>query len=109
MDRTDSRLIKIINLPYAPCEISYDAQTGVYTFPDEWEYESGYMRLKDEYFNKGFESSLDNIDLRTYLTYSIGHTPVRTDNRLSLDDPKLETSQFSTYKILYDSFGQDIK
>ena len=110
MDRTDSRLIKIIDLPYAPCEISYDAQTGVYTFPEEWEYESGYMRLKDEYFNKGFESSLDSIDLRTYLTYTITHNPITTDSRLSyLDDPKINTSQFSTYKILYDSFGQDIK
>ena len=33
VDKTDSKIIKIIKLPYAPCNITYS--NGVYTFPSE--------------------------------------------------------------------------
>ena len=33
VDKTDSRIVKIIKLPYAPCNITYN--NGVYTFPSE--------------------------------------------------------------------------
>ena len=109
MDRTDSRLVKIINLPYAPCEVTYDEDTGVYTFPDAWVYEDGYMRLTDTSLYTEFESSLDEVDW-SFLVQDVSSAPAYDDNRIrTKDDPKIETSQFSTYKFLYDSFAQEVK
>lgn len=108
LDKTDSKIIKIIRLPYAPCTVTYNIQ-GVYIFPNEWEYESGYMKLNDASLSTEFESNLDRFNWLNYLTNSISHTPRNTDSRLSLTDPKIETSQFSTYKFLYDSFSQEVK
>lgn len=108
VDKTDTKIIKIIRLPYAPCEVEYDSDTGVYTFPNEWEYNGGYMQLNDASLSTEFESSLDDVDW-SFLVQNVGTAPSINDNRLVKDDPKIETSQFSTYKFLYDSFAQEIK
>lgn len=108
VDKTDTKIIKIIRLPYAPCDVEYDSDTGIYTFPAEWEYNSGYMQLDDSSLSTEFESSLDDVDW-SFLVQNVGTAPSFDDNRIVKDDPKIETSQFSTYKFLYDSFAQEIK
>lgn len=108
VDKTDAKIIKIIRLPYAPCEVTYNSQTGVYTFPGEWTYESGYMKLNDASLSTEFESSLDDVNW-DFFVQDIPSVPKVQDNRLAKDDPKLATSQFSTYKFLYDSFAQEVK
>lgn len=42
VDRTDTKIIKIIRLPY--CPVNYEYNNGVFTFDNEWQYVSGYIR-----------------------------------------------------------------
>lgn len=53
-DKTDSKLIKIIKLPYCPTEITYS--NGVYTFPNVWTYADGLMKLNDSSLSTEFEN-----------------------------------------------------
>lgn len=107
IDKTDSKLIKIIKLPYAPCNITY--ANGVYTFPSEWTYDSGYMKLNDaslstEFLNERFGK------------VNVPELYIREPNICSLTDPKdikyeskLYHSDFYDFKLVYDSFVREIK
>lgn len=110
VDRTDSRLIKIINLPYAPCTVTYNSSTGVYTFPSEWVYESGFMRLKDGNLNTEFGTTVQSIDLTNTIidTFDTNNTRNVTDVRREWRESKMFSSQFSTYKLVYDSFSLEV-
>lgn len=66
------------------------------------------MQLDDASLSTEFESSLDNVDW-SFLVQDVNNAPAINDNRIVKDDPKIETSQFSTYKFLYDSFAQEVK
>lgn len=107
VDKTDSKIIKIIKLPYAPCTITY--ANGVYNFPSEWTYDSGYMKLNDaslstEFLNERFGK------------VNVPELYIREPNICSLTDPKdikyeskLYHSDFYDFKLVYDSFVRDIK
>lgn len=107
VDRTDSKIIKIIKLPYAPCTITY--ANSVYTFPSEWTYDSGYMKLNDaslstEFLNERFGK------------VNVPELYIREPNVCSVTDPKnikyeskLYHSDFYDFKLVYDSFVRDIK
>ena len=110
VDRTDTKLIKIINLPYAPCTVTYDSDTGVYTFPSDWTYENGYMRLNDANLNAEFGATIASIDLTDVLinTFDTNNTRNVTDVRREWRESKMFGSQFSTYKLVYDSFALEV-
>lgn len=107
VDKTDSRIVKIIKLPYAPCTITYS--NGVYTFPSEWTYDAGYMKLNDaslstEFLNERFGK------------VNVPELYIREPNVCSVTDPKdikyeskLYHSDFYDFKLVYDSFVRDIK
>lgn len=108
VDKTDSRIVKIIKLPYAPCNITYS--NGVYTFPSEWTYHAGYMKLNDaslsteEFLNERFGK------------VNVPELYIREPNVCSVTDPKdikyeskLYHSDFYDFKLVYDSFVRDIK
>lgn len=110
VDRTATELVKIINLPYAPCEISYDSSTGVTTFPPEWVYENGFMRLKDDNLNTEFGTTITSINLTDALInqFDTNNTRNVTDVRREWRESKMFGSQFSTYKLVYDSFALEV-
>lgn len=107
VDKTDSRIVKIIKLPYAPCTITYS--NGIYTFPSEWTYDAGYMKLNDaslstEFLNERFGK------------VNVPELYIREPNICSVTDPKdikyeskLYHSDFYDFKLVYDSFVRDIK
>ena len=108
VDKTDSRIVKIIKLPYAPCNITYS--NGVYTFPSEWTYHAGYMKLNDaslsteEFLNERFgRVNLPELYVREPATYS------PTAPRSISYESKLYHSDFYDFKLVYDSFVRDIK
>ena len=110
VDRTATELVKIINLPYAPCAISYNSSTGVTTFPPEWVYENGFMRLQDDNLNTEFSSTVGTIDLTDVLVNKFDTNNARnvTDVRREWRESKMFGSQFSTYKLVYDSFALEV-
>lgn len=105
VDRTDPRNIKLIKLPYAPCDFSVD-NSGVVTMSQEWEFDSGsnYFKLVDS--NKGFVHAVKpntemSIITPMFLGLS-GHTVL--DNRDMAFESKLLHSDFHSPKFVYDSF-----
>lgn len=110
IDRTDSRLMKILELPYAPCEVII--LNGVYTFPDEWTFEGGMMRLTQ--FNKGFSNYIGKIGLGQLKIGALipDHRNERWAPKDEIDiqrESKLFHSDFYTYKAVYDSFAKEIQ
>lgn len=108
LDRTDSRLIKIIKYPY--CPVQYTVNNGVFNFGDNWSYGSGLMKY-----------SLDNLPslgLRNKMSVNMNDMLVDlTDGVSALDneditnglESKLYHSDFYTDKLVYDSFAKDLK
>lgn len=107
IDKTDSKIVKIIKLPYAPCNITYS--NSVYTFPSEWTYTNGYMKLNDaslstEFLNQRIgRVNLPELYVREPAIYSA--TAPKDINYES----KLYHSDFYDFKLVYDSFVRDIK
>lgn len=107
VDKTDSRIVKIIKLPYAPCTITYT--NGVYTFPSEWTYDAGYMKLNDaslstEFLNERFgKVNVPELYIREPNVCSV------TDLKDIKYESKLYHSDFYDFKLVYDSFVRDIK
>ena len=107
IDKTDSRIVKIIKLPYAPCNITYS--NGIYVFPSQWTYTNGYMKLNDaslstEFLNERIgRVNLPELYVREPATYS--PTALKNINYES----KLYHSDFYDFKLVYDSFVRDIK
>ena len=107
IDKTDSRIVKIIKLPYAPCNITYS--NGIYVFPSVWTYTNGYMKLNDaslstEFLNERIgRVNLPELYVREPTTYS--PTALKNINYES----KLYHSDFYDFKLVYDSFVRDIK
>lgn len=104
LTKTDSTLVKIIRLPYPPCEITLSS--GVYVFPEAWEYKDSLMKLKDGYLGSEFSCSLGSRELEE-TTQAIDLTTYDAPRFLS--DPKLLHSDFYNLKYSYDTFSLDFK
>lgn len=106
VDRTDSKIMKIIKLPYSP--VKYDYSNGHYNFGDDWQVVGGLLKLKDNAVSKGFSNeNMYDASLTSYFVDAsvIDTTAVRND----YNESKLYNSSFFTYKFVYDSFAKEIK
>lgn len=106
IDRTDSRIVKIIKLPYCPVNVTYS--NGVYTFPSEWEYDNGLMKLKDASLSTEFEHEFYSQNIGYILQFSPADTSTTALRRIQAES-KLYHSDFYTYKYCYDNFSNEIK
>ena len=106
IDRTDSRLVKILKLPYAPCVLSY--LDGVYSFPQEWSLSSGLMKLAHAKLNQDFINyQLKEVIIPNFSYYFDFSTKdaALLSYRGNFDDSKLLHSDFHSEKLTYDSFS----
>ena len=106
VDRTDSKIMKIIKLPYSPVKFNYT--DGHYDFGDDWQLVGGLLKLKDNAVSKGFSNdNMYDASLTEYFVDSsaIDTTAVRND----YNESKLYNSSFFTYKFVYDSFAKEVK
>lgn len=107
VDRTDSKLVKIIKLPYAPCNVTYN--NGIYTFPSDWTYDNGYMRLNDaslstEFLNKNLaQIAVSELFVKKPTVFS----PTAAKNIIY--ESKLYHSDFYDFKFVYDSFVKTLQ
>ena len=107
VDKTDSKIIKIIKLPYAPCNVTYS--NGVYNFPSEWQYESGYMRLNDASLSTEFlNENIEKIPVKELFVQKPTTISPTALNNLNYES-KLFHSDFYTFKLVYDSFAKEIQ
>ena len=107
VDKTDSKIIKIIKLPYAPCSITYS--NGVYSFPSEWQYEAGYMRLNDASLSTEFlNENIARIPVKELFVKQPTTISPTALNNLNYES-KIFHSDFFTFKLVYDSFAKEIQ
>ena len=79
IDKTDSKLMKILRLPYCPVEVTKNSD-GEYIFPDDWKYEDGVMRLQTKNLSKEFENEIRKDNITGDLTCSETVTPYNEKN-----------------------------
>ena len=105
IDRTDSRIMKIIELPYAPFNATYDAGSDVWTIPSGWTWSEGLLKLDD--LNSEFLNNVASLyvnELSYMLPYVAGDARLLEEPHDSLRESKLYNSNFYTYKLAYDNF-----
>lgn len=107
-DKTDSRILKIIELPYClEDSISYNQTTGYWTYDNNvWTLAGGHLKLND--LDASFERFLGRFEIPN-MNYTITDLnqlrPAATRN----DDleSKIYHSAISPVKFVYDSFAID--
>ena len=106
VDKTDTQIIKIIKMPYAPFEINI--VNDRMTIPTGWTYTNGFLRLNN--LDTEFLSTVKNDTVLGIKDRIITSTLVNYKNvkHSSLYESKLYNSAFYTQKYVYDNFEKEI-
>ena len=107
IDRTDSRNIKIIELPYAPTNITYDSVNDLYLFDDSWEYDGTQKLFKLKSFDLKFKSIFRSLYSTFWDNLLVDGINNASSNDLRNDkfESKIFHSDYYRPKFVYDSFG----
>ena len=105
VDRTDTRILKIIKMPYAP--FTLDFVGGKLRIPTGWSYSGGYLLLND--LNTEFLNIVEgNNDLSDYVNLTVVPSDIgkNKDNDIKYES-KLYNSNYFSLKYIYDSFEKE--
>ena len=105
VDRTDSRIVKIIKMPYAP--FTLDFVNGKLRIPAGWTYSGGYLLLND--LNTEFLNIIEgNDDFSDYVSLTVVPSDIgkNKDNNIKFES-KLYNSNFFSLKYIYDNFEKE--
>lgn len=110
LNRTDSKLIKILKIPYVPTEdIEFHSGSNYFTYANTvWRYDADSKMLKLIDLNKRFKSTIAKpLDswMDVSLTSIISQTKSPTALRDIQNEYKLYHSDFRYSKLNYDSFN----
>ena len=113
IDRTDSRNIKIIELPYAPSDIEYDNVNDVYLFGPMWTYDTTQKLFKLTSLNNKFDITFftDDTTMNPMDVLLIDNTtepeekPSASQPRKDYMESKVYNSEFYRPKFVYDAFS----
>ena len=107
-DRTDTRILKIIELPYCPSDlISYNENDELWSYDSSvWTFVDAKLKLKS--LGASFERFLGNFEIPD-MNYTITATSDLEPNatRNNQLESKLYHSSISPLKFVYDSFTMD--
>lgn len=105
IDRTDARNIKIIEIPYAPTNITGDVELGLYMSP-EWKYDSSnycmYLYTENAKFENDFVSGVDCPFNQLFIDKN---DLVASHTRDDAFENKILHSDYYRPKFVYDSFS----
>ena len=105
VDRTDSRIVKIIKMPYAPFTVEF--ANGKLRIPAGWTYSGGYLLLND--LNTEFLNIIEgNDDFSDYVSLTVVPNDIgkNKDNNIKFES-KLYNSNFFSLKYIYDNFEKE--
>ena len=106
IDRTDPKIVKIIECPYCPINMRFRSD-DVLIAPDGWTISSDNL-LKLTTLNLEFISDLPE-QVTDLLKCNIAHAADYTHVSKNIDyEPKLWNSASYTYKLIYDTYSQEI-
>lgn len=108
IDRTDTRISKILKLPYCPFNVQISG--GNINIPSElertavkWENEKTYNYLKIKTnFLQAFQNNISNDN--TFYQRIFKYSDFSEDVRKDLEESKLFHSDFQNFRFIYDSF-----
>ena len=103
IERTDSKLIRIVELPYAPFNL-VPLPSHRYALPDGWIIDNNKLKLANV-----ANASFKNTDLLPQKIDALSVGQINFTNPAALRDDKLETKRFNSSfhieKLTYDSFS----
>ena len=105
VDRTDTRIVKIIKMPYAP--FTLDFVNNKLNIPTGWTYSGGYLLLND--LNMEFSNIISgNDDFSDYVSLIVQTSDIgkNKDNDIKYES-KLYNSSFFSLKYIYDNFEKE--
>lgn len=107
VDRTDSQLVKIIKMPYAPFNTSYSQVSGrtYIEIPKGWSLYKNYLKLDD--LNEEFLNTV-TYQAISQLALEIPEDSIGTVNNDLTYESKLYNSNYYTLKYVYDNFEKEI-
>lgn len=108
LDKTDTTIMKIINIPYCPINmvehvLGQEDIVTYWTYPNTWEYsrEQQYLKLKD--LDSEFLRSVRTLTLPN-TTYTVTDTTKLTGLRNNDLESKIYHSDITSLSFIYDSF-----
>ena len=105
VDRTDSRIVKIIKMPYAPFTLEF--VNDKLRIAAGWTYSGGYLLLND--LNTEFLNIISgNDDFSNYVSLTVVPNDIgkNKDNNIKFES-KLYNSNFFSLKYIYDNFEKE--
>ena len=110
VDRTQSNLNTIIELPYCPSEgIVYNSITDKYTWNEDiWYFDGTYRMLKLKNINSEFYRNLVQQYQIPDMVYNIKESEIATVTNNNILESKIYHSDFSQLKYVYDSFSMTL-
>lgn len=107
VDRTDSKLVKIIKMPYAPFQTTYKVVDGknYITIPNGWSLYDRYLKLDN--LSEEFLSTVSNLPFLE-LSLKIKESDVGAVENSSDFESKLYNSNYYTLKYMYDNFEKEL-
>ena len=105
VDRTDSRIVKIIKMPYAP--FTLDFVNNKLNIPAGWTYSGGYLLLND--LNTEFLNIISgNDDFSDYVSLTVVPSDIGKNKTNNIKfESKLYNSSFFSLKYIYDNFEKE--
>lgn len=107
IDRTDSKLIRIVELPYAPFNL-IPLPDNAYALPNDWTVDNGKLKLANV-ANASFENNDIMPQKIDAFTDALAVNMINFTNPSALRNDRLETkrynSSFHIEKLAYDSFS----
>ena len=105
VDRTDTRIVKIIKMPYAPFTLEFT--NNKLNIPAGWTYSGGYLLLND--LNTEFLNIVEgNDDLSSYLSLTVVPADLGKNKTNDIKyESKLYNSSFFSLKYIYDNFEKE--
>lgn len=104
-DRTNSKLYKIIEIPYSPFNYTYEE--GEFSgLPSGWAYDPDNQSIRLTNLNKTFSSTKEFTGISNYFKSILTQTPIQNADysRNDYNESKLYHSDFYKVKFTYDSF-----
>lgn len=120
VDRTDSRLVKIVKLPYCPIKLVTGSLADQYLLPESWEFKSGMLSINaSELLNINFENTIDaSFDINLFYSEKNYPTTIAaalaqpstpaTNAAFYSKEPKLFHSDFTLNKFVFDNFHYEL-
>lgn len=114
LDKTDSRLVKVVECPYCPVEFTFDHQTEVYDFdhnefPTVSENENPRFLRSYDIGSEFVAPYIKEFDFSDLAFQTATKTQLSTPSQHFLKDPKSLTSPYFALTFFYDNFSKQLK